>query len=49
MVEMNKRQEEVIDRKTTRRLAWIAIFVSAFATLLAAALPFIIPYLFPSK
>jgi hypothetical protein len=42
VVEMNRRTEEVIDRKFTRRLAWIAIIVSAFATILAAALPFIL-------
>jgi hypothetical protein len=39
VVEMNRRTEEVIDRKFTRRLAWAAIIVSAFATILAAAMP----------
>ena len=37
----NKIKVEVIDRKKTRRLAWVAIIISAFATLLAAILPFL--------
>ena len=39
VIERNKRKEEVIDRKTTRCMAWAAITVSAIATLLVAILP----------
>ena len=35
----NKRIEEVIDRKFTRRLAWAALILSTIATLLASILP----------
>ena len=41
VLEKNRIKEEVIDRKVTRRLAWAAIIISAFATLLAAILPFL--------
>ena len=42
VMERNRRQEEVIDRKVTRRMAWIAIIVSALATLFAAVIPHIL-------
>jgi hypothetical protein len=42
----NKRKEEVIDRKVTRRMAWIAIVFSFIATLLAPSLSYIFSRIF---
>ena len=46
IIECNRRQEDVSERNFTRRLAVIAIVVSALATLIATLLPLILPKYF---